>query len=77
MRNHPWQGAMKPFRVLGNTWFVGLAQASTHIIDTGAGLIMLDSGYQESLYYVLYAMNECGLDIHDLKYIIQIGRAHV
>ena len=46
MRNHPWQGAMKPFRVLGNTWFVGVAQASTHIIDTGAGLILLDSGYQ-------------------------------
>ena len=70
MRNHPWQGAMKPFRVLGNTWFVGLAQASTHIIDTGAGLILLDSGYQESLYYVLNSIWECGFKTSDIKYII-------
>ena len=59
-REQPWKGAMTPFNVLGNTWFVGLSQASTHIIDTGDGLIMLDSGYQESLYLVLESMRKCG-----------------
>ena len=70
MRNHPWQGAMKPFQVLGNTWFVGLKQASTHLIDTGDGLILLDSGYQESLYYVLDSIYQCGFSPYDIKYII-------
>ena len=69
-REHPWKGAMTPFRVLGNTWFVGLSQASTHIIDTGDGLIMLDSGYQESLYLVLESMRKCGFSPYDIKYII-------
>ena len=70
MRNHPWQGAMKPFQVFGNTWFVGLKQASTHLIDTGDGLILLDSGYQESLYYVLDSIYQCGFLPYDIKYII-------
>jgi len=70
VRNHPWQGAMKPFQVFGNTWFVGLKQASTHLIDTGDGLILLDSGYQESLYYVLDSIYQCGFSPYDIKYII-------
>ena len=69
-REHPWKGAMTPFCVLGNTWFVGVSQASTHLIDTGEGLIMLDSGYQESLYLVLDSMHKCGFSPKDLKYII-------
>ena len=70
MRNHPWLGAMKPFRLLGNTWFVGLKQASTHLIDTGAGLILLDRGYQERLYFVLDSIYQCGFSPYDIKYII-------
>ena len=70
MMEHPWEGAMPPFRILGNTWFTGTSPASTHIIDSGDGLIMLDSGYQESLYLVLDSMRRCGLNPHDLRYII-------
>ena len=71
-----WQGAMEPFKLLGNTWFVGTAPASTHIIDTGDGLIMLDSGYQETLYLVLDSMYRCSLDPRDLRYIIH-SHGHV
>ena len=70
MMEHPWEGAMTPFRILGSTWFVGTRPASTHIIDTGDGLIMLDSGYQESLYLVIDSMHRCGFDPKDLRYII-------
>ena len=70
MMERPWEGAMAPFRILGNTWFVGTGPASTHIIDSGDGLIMLDSGYQESLYLVIASMYRCGLDPKDLRYII-------
>lgn len=40
----PWVGYMPPFKMIGNLFFVGTEPASTHIIDTGSGLIMLDSG---------------------------------
>lgn len=67
---HPWEGYMEPFRLWGNIYFVGTKPASTHIIDTGDGLIMLDSGYQHSLYLVLENMRKVGLDPMDIKYIV-------
>ncbi len=70
MEIRPWEGYVKPFRIWGNLYFVGTEPASTHIIDTGSGLIMLDSGYQHSLYLVLHNMHLLGLNPIDLKYII-------
>ena len=66
----PWNGYVKPFRIWGNLYFVGTEPASTHIIDTGDGLIMLDSGYQQSLYLVLHNMHLLGFNPLDLKYIV-------
>lgn len=66
----PWSGFMPPFKVWGNLYFVGTKQASTHIIDTDDGLVMLDSGYQHSLYLVLHNMYTLGLDPMKLRYIV-------
>ena len=66
----PWRGYFKPTKIFGNLYFVGTEPASTHIIDTGDGLIMLDSGYQQSLYLVIQNMHAMGLDPLKLKYIV-------
>ena len=66
----PWSGYMPPFKVWGNLYFVGTQHASTHIIDTNDGLVMLDSGYQHSLYLVLHNMHTLGLDPTKIKYIL-------
>lgn len=66
----PWEGYFSPFRMFGNLYFVGTEPASTHIVDTGDGLMLFDSGYQHSLYLVLYNMQRMGLDPADIRYII-------
>lgn len=66
----PWIGYFEPTKIFGNLYFVGTEPASTHIIDTGDGLIMLDSGYQQSLYLVIHNMHKLGLDPLNLKYIV-------
>ena len=68
--SEPWRGYITPFQIWGNLYFVGTLQASTHIIDTGEGLIMLDSGYQHSLYLVIHNMHLLDLNPLDLKYIL-------
>ena len=65
----PWEGYFKPTKIFGNLYFVGTVPASTHVLDTGDGLIMFDSGYQQSLYLVIDNMYSMGLNPHDLKYI--------
>lgn len=66
----PWKGYVKPFKIWGNLYFVGNEPASVHIIDTGEGLIMLDTGYQQSLYLVIHNMHLLGLNPMEIKYIV-------
>ena len=70
MNKKPWEGSFKPLRIFGNLYFVGTSPASVHIVDTGEELIMLDTGYQQSLYMVLDNIYRVGLDPHDIKYIL-------
>ena len=66
----PWEGRFPATKIFGNLYFVGNKPASTHIVDTGDGLIMFDSGYQHSLYSVIDGIYSLGLNLHDLKYIV-------
>lgn len=61
---------MVPFRLAGNLYFVGCKQASCHLIDTGEGLILIDTGYEENAEMIVDSMRELGFDIRDVKYII-------
>jgi metallo-beta-lactamase class B len=70
MKKMPWEGSFEPLRIFGNLYFVGTPPASVHIVDTGEGLIMLDTGYQQSLYMVIDNIYRVGLDPHDIKYIL-------
>ncbi len=65
-----WDGYVKPFKIFGNLYFVGTEPASTHLIDTGDGLILIDTGYQHSLYLVINNIWELGFSPYDIKYLI-------
>ena len=66
---------VKPCRIIGNLYFVGGYEASTHILDTGEGLILIDPGYFETLPLVLQNIEATGLNVKDIKYIL-ISHAH-
>lgn len=59
-----------PFRMLGNVYFVGSSAVSVHVIDTGDGLIMIDTGYPCMKEQILCSMRTLGLDPADLRAII-------
>ena len=65
-----WDGYVKPFQIFGNLYFVGTEPASTHLIDTGDGLILIDTGYQHSLYLLINNIWELGFSPYDIKYLI-------
>lgn len=66
----PWEGKIDPFRLAGNVYFAGMTPASSHLIDTGDGLIMIDTGYLTGLYLVIDAIYKLGFKPEDVKYII-------
>ena len=70
MLNNIWESYMVPFRVFGNLYFVGTKPASAHLIDTGNGLILLDSGYPETLYLIMDSIRELGFNPYDITLIL-------
>lgn len=63
-------GDMQPFRMAGNLYFVGTRAASSHLIDTGDGLILIDTGYPETADVIVESVAALGFDIHDVKLIL-------
>ena len=68
--HQPWQGAMEPFKIFGNLYFVGTQPASSHMIDTGEGLILIDTGYQHGLYILINNIWKLGYNPADIKYVL-------
>lgn len=66
----PWQGKIEPFKIIGNVYYIGTFQASTHLIDTGDGLILVDPGYSNALYLVISSIYKLGFKPEDIKYIV-------
>jgi len=65
-----WCKDITPGKIFGNLYFAGVKQASTHIIDTGEGLILIDPGYPECFYVVLNHIWQLGFDPREIKYIV-------
>lgn len=61
---------IEPFRMFGNVYFVGTYAESSHVIDTGEGLIMIDTGSPKNLTVILAGLEKLGFAPADVKYII-------
>jgi len=66
----PWEGKIEPFKIINNVYYIGTFQASTHLIDTGDGLILVDPGYSNALYLIVSSIYKLGFKPEDIKYII-------
>lgn len=61
---------MEPFRIFGNLYYVGNKKVCMHLIDTGEGLILFDTGYGNDFYLLLESIRALGFDPHDVKIVI-------
>ncbi len=68
---------IKPCKITNNVYFVGTFDwsSSSHLIDTGDGLILIDSGYPYAMDKVLSNIEEFGFDPSDIKYLL-ISHGH-
>lgn len=72
----PWLYDCKPFHMVDNVYYVGNTSVSSHLFDTGEGLLLLDTGYMETGYLLLEAIREMGFDPKDIKWIVH-SHAHI
>ncbi|MDO4620694.1 MAG: MBL fold metallo-hydrolase [Lachnospiraceae bacterium] len=75
--HRPWELAVEPFQVSPRTWYVaGQTWVGCYLIDTGAGLILLDTAIAESVYMLVDSIYKLGYKPSDIKMIL-ISHAHL
>ena len=67
---HPWKYAVEPFRILDGLYYVGNANVSSYLIDTGDGLILFDTAFPQTVYLLLESIRRLGVDPDDIAYMI-------
>jgi glyoxylase-like metal-dependent hydrolase (beta-lactamase superfamily II) len=72
---HPWEYAVEPFHVAGNIYYVGNKHVCSYLIDTGAGLILMDTAWPQTVYLLLDSIRCLGFDPNEIRYIIH-SHAH-
>lgn len=72
----PWTLAVAPFQVAPHTWYVaGQSWVGCYLIDTGEGLILIDTAIPESLYLLVDSIYKVGYKPGDIKKIL-LSHAH-
>ncbi len=75
--HRPWELAVEPFQVSPRTYYVsGQSWVGAYLIDTGAGLILLDTGIAESAYMLVDSIYKLGYKPTDIKMIL-LSHAHL
>lgn len=75
-QEHPYLLSIEPFRIVGNVYYVGTAQCSSILIDSGDGLILLDTPNFVDFGVLVDNITRLGFKLRDIKHII-VSHAHM
>ena len=70
-----WNQPVKPYRVIGNVYYVGATEVSSFLIVTSQGLILIDSGFLETVPLIKQNVAQLGFRFEDIKILLN-SHAH-
>jgi metallo-beta-lactamase class B len=65
-----WNAAQEPFRVFGNTWYVGTAGLGAVLVTSSAGHVLLDGGLSQSAPRIDASIRKLGFRAEDIRLIL-------
>lgn len=69
-RAKKWLAPVPPEKIFGNSYVVGFGGLSVVLIDTGAGLVLIDGALPQAAPAILDNVRKLGLDPRDIKFIL-------
>lgn len=70
-----WNQPVAPFKIIGNLYYVGASDVTSYLIATPKGLILLDSGFAETVPQVEANIKTLGFKLSDVKILLN-SHAH-
>jgi len=65
-----WNRPQKPFKVFGNTYWVGTYALGSVLVTSDAGHVLIDSALPESVPQIRDHIRELGFKVEDIKLIL-------
>lgn len=69
-RAKEWLAPLPPERIFGSSYLVGFGGLSVALIDTGAGLVLIDGALPQAAPAILANVRKLGFDPKDIKFIL-------
>jgi metallo-beta-lactamase class B len=66
----PVEQKRPPFAIFDDLYYVGIDWVSAYLIDTGDGLVLIDTAWGEYADHVLDAVRRLGFDPADVRYVL-------
>ena len=70
-----WNQPVKPYRIIGDIWYVGASGVTSFLITTADGHILLDSGLPETVPQIRQNLAQLGFKLADVKILLN-SHAH-
>ena len=70
-----WNQPVKPFRIAGNVHYVGASEVAAYLIATRDGLVLLDSGFAETVPQIEANIRALGFRLEDVRVLLD-SHAH-
>lgn len=71
-----WNAPIKPFRIIGNVYYVGPTGVSSFLIATPEGHILIDTGFENTVPRIRDSIAQLGFKLQDIKIILN-SHAHL
>lgn len=71
-----WNIPVKPYRVMGNIYYVGTNEITSFLITTPQGHILIDSGFQETVPIIRDGVRKLGFRFEEIKTLLNT-QAHI
>ncbi len=73
--NPSWTAPQKPFRIYGNTWYVGPRGLGVFLVTALTGNVLIDGGVPGGAALIEANIRSLGFDLRDIKWILN-SHAH-
>lgn len=71
----PWNEPQAPFRIAGDLYYVGAKNVAAYAVKTPEGIILIDTGFAQTVPQIEANLKTLGMDIADVKFILN-SHAH-
>ena len=71
-----WNAPFRPFRIIGNVYYVGVTGVSSFLVTTPDGHILIDTGFEMTVPRIKESVSKLSFRIEDIKILLS-SHAHL